>query len=300
VADVAALFLIGIALTPRIVFVFPAVEQYLARAADTPEAARTELYFSLVLEPHLNDCFSFPSFHPSHSDLVGMTSGNPAGWNFPAARREIETLKANRRELQSSIRSALTAAERQLPGHSPGTVCVLYYEPTNPVRAPMNGVMAYTPSENILDLYVAPVPGWKDWVAYNLAHESHHADWMHLHPGADVFGFTLTDYLVFEGRADQFAHAITGLDGAWTHALSKPEECRWMKAIRPHLAETGPLLPQVMFGRGGTYPRWTGYTLGYGIVGAFLARHPGMKPAEWTAMDAKRLFDESGFAPCER
>lgn len=294
-----ALVLLAMAAAPRVVFVFPAVEQYLARAAQTKEADRTELYFSLVLEPHLGDCFAFSSFHPSHSDLVGMTSGNPAAWELPAVRLEIETLKANEPQLRTSIEGSLAAAERRLPGHAPATVCVLYYEPTNPVRSPMKGVMAYTPSENIVDLYVAPLPGWMDWVAYNIAHESNHADWMHLHPGADVFAFTLTDYLVFEGRADQFAHAVTGLDGAWTHALPKAEQCRWMKTIRPHLSDTGPLLPEVMFGRGGTYPRWTGYTLGYGIVGAFLARHPRMSAAEWTAMDAKQLFDESGFAPCD-
>jgi hypothetical protein len=295
----APLAVLLLAAQPRVVFVYPAIQAYLDRAVSVPEKDRTELYYATVIEPHLRDCFSFGSYQPSHSDLVGMTSGNPAAWNAQEVRPDLKRLDASRGQIRAALQDGFARSAKALPGHVPATVCVLYYEPSNPVRERMNGVMAYTANQDIVDLYVAPVEGFRDWIAYNAAHEFHHAAWMHSNPHADVFAFSLLDYLVFEGRADRFASSVTGLTGAWTQALSPADACRWFEKVKPHLAEKGQLLPQVMFGgRGGEYPQWTGYTLGSGIVGAWLRRHPGAPPRAWTAMSPAQLFAESGYEPC--
>jgi uncharacterized protein YjaZ len=283
---------------PRVVFLYPEIASYLERAQSTPEAERTELYYQRVLAPHSSDCFAFRGYQPSHSDLVGMTSGNPAGWNFDQVRGELKQLERARSAIRASIERGIAAANKALPGEAPATICVLYYEPSNPVRSRMKGVMAYTANPGLLDLYVAPVAGWKDWIGYNMAHEFHHAAWMRSHPRVDVYDFTLLDYLVFEGRADRFASAVTGKTGGWTQALSGADQCRWYGEVKQHFADKGALLPQVMFGRGGRYPTWTGYTLGYGIVGGYLARHPSATVSEWTALEPAQILEGSSYAPC--
>jgi len=53
-----------------------------------------------------------------------------------------------------------------------------------------------------------------------------------------------------------------------------------------------------MFGRGGKYPTWTGYTIGYGIVGGYLEQHPSMLVPKWTATEPARLLEQSAYAPC--
>ena len=49
-----------------------------------------------------------------------------------------------------------------------------------------------------------------------------------------------------------------------------------------------------MFG-GGQTPQWTGYTIGYHIVQAYIDRHPDVSVAEWTALDPHNLLEESGY-----
>ena len=47
----------------------------------------------------------------------------------------------------------------------------------------------------------------------------------------------------------------------------------------------------------GSIPPWTGYTLGYDIVTAYLAAHPGTTPVDMTVMPAAEIFSGSGFKP---
>jgi uncharacterized protein YjaZ len=165
----------------------------------------------------------------------------------------------------------------------------------------MNGVMAFSASKDLVDLYVAPVAGWIPWVGYNVAHEYHHTQWMAGNPDRDPFRFTLLQYLVFEGRADNFASQTMHLSGAWSHALSAEQQCNIFEQIKPSLGETGPLLPKVMFGWPGSgFPQWSGYTLGFAIVHSFLALHPKESVESWTRMRAEDLFAGSRYSPCAR
>jgi uncharacterized protein YjaZ len=228
-----------------------------------------------------------------------MVFGNPAGWDLAQVRKEIEILQQNKKELLQTIQRGFAKSRRLLPSVYAPRICVFYFQPDSPVRSRMNGVMGFTASQHLIDLYVSPLAGWIPWVGYNVAHEYHHSQWMARNPDRDTFQFTLLEYLVFEGRADNFASQITHLNGDWSHSISAEEQCTVFNQIEPSLSKTGPILPKVMFGWPGSgYPQWAGYTLGFGIVNSFLRTHPRDSIESWTRMSAADLFAASHYSPC--
>lgn len=99
-------------------------------------------------------------------------------------------------------------------------------------------------------------------------HEVHHC----LRFAATGYGGTLGEALVSEGLAGQFVHALFGNP-------PDPWECAVDDAVlRAHLPTSAELASTAyghdawFYGAGGRYPRWLGYTLGYRIVGEWLAR----------------------------
>jgi len=229
---------------------------------------------------------------------MGMAFGNPASWDLTVGKGELHILQEKQYLIQRMIRTGFTHSEEKLPSISSSRICVFYFGPDNPVRTRMKGVMAFAPGSNLFDLYVAPVEGWTEWVQYNVAHEYHHSAWMGANPNHDPYGFTLLEYLVFEGRADNFASEVTKMRGPWDHALSATQECELFTQITPLLKTTGPVLPEVMFGRGNKYPTWTGYTLGFAIVNSYVARHPKESVEHWTMLNASALLAGSGYSLC--
>ena len=53
----------------------------------------------------------------------------------------------------------------------------------------------------------------------------------------------------------------------------------------------------LMFGGAESLPRWSGYTIGFRLVQAFLQAHPAMSIEEWTALDAAELLRQSPYDP---
>ena len=108
----------------------------------------------------------------------------------------------------------------------------------------------------------------------------------------------MADYLVFEGRADSFAHLVYPQRQApWTNALTPQQEKAAWKAIQPHLSSTSPsLLLNLMFGGGKGVPQWAGYTIGFNMVQAFLKKRADPNVDRWTAIEAGELLKQSGYA----
>jgi uncharacterized protein YjaZ len=284
--------------SPDIVLGYDAIAAWVDVAASKQPADRTALFERLVIEKYKSQCFTGPALHGDDNQLTGMVFGNPAGWDLAQVKKEIQVLQQNKNQIVEAIQGGLTESRRRLPAKAAPRVCAFYFQPDSPVRSRMHGVMAFTPSQSLMDLYVSPVPGWLPWVGYNVAHEYHHTQWMARNPSRDTFQFTLLEYLVFEGRADNFASQTTGLSGDWSHALSAEQECTVFTSIRASLDQTGAILPKVMFGWPGSgYPQWAGYTLGFGIVHSFLKLHPDAVE-NWTNLSADDLFAASHYDPC--
>lgn len=283
----------------EVVLGYDAIAKWTEEAAGKPAAEKNALFERMVIEPYKQRCFAGPSLPTDDMRLTGMVFGNPAGWDLAQVKKEVEELGRHGDEIRETIGKTVAEARRRLTAKSELRACVFYFQPDSPVRGRMNGVMAFTPSAALIDLYVAPVEGWMPWLAYNVAHEYSHTQWMARNPERDTFQFTLLEYLVFEGRADNFASQVTQLDGAWSHSLAPSQECSVFREIRAALGQKGAILPKVMFGWPGSgYPQWAGYSMGFGIVNGYLRSHPKATPEEWINLSAEDLYASSGYQPC--
>ena len=152
---------------------------------------------------------------------------------------------------------------------------------------PERGYVGYAPTGTMMQLTVDPsnpnLPhSLGETLERTVAHEFHHVcRWQG--PG---YGRTLGEALVSEGLAGRFAAQLYGeAPEPWEDALAGDEasdlaavaEARWTMSDYDHAAW--------FFGQGG-HPRWAGYTLGYRLVGRYLAAHPGETPASLVAAPA--------------
>ena len=98
---------------------------------------------------------------------------------------------------------------------------------------------------------------------YSVAHEFNHAYWTNENL-TDTYKFTLLRYLVFEGKADSFAHLLyPKVKAPWAFALDNKGKTDLWNKIKPDLqSDNHTLLGEVIFGSK-NYPGWGGYTLGY-------------------------------------
>ena len=142
------------------------------------------------------------------------------------------------------------------------------------------GLGGYTLGPTEIDIVIDPAfPGLGSILASRLptvvAHEVHHTvRWRS--PGP--YG-TLLDAFVFEGMADHFVVQLLGAEiPPWSEVLSQEDIDRYLRQAEPELDNAGFDFNAWFFGTR-ELPRWTGYSLGYFLVGEYLARHPGQSAA---------------------
>lgn len=171
------------------------------------------------------------------------------------------------------------------------TVCVDFTAPDDAfARDQMQGVMAVTAGSGKIIVKLVPGADWAKLLPYVLAHELHHSYWAsrHFDPKA---AFTLADYLVFEGRADNYAmHTFGEHPAPWTHALDDAQYAKTLATFRPQLVDASPqVLMGAMFGNPQAgIPLWAGYSVGYRMVAQ---RLQGMKTIDWSAVTAMPASD---------
>lgn len=117
-----------------------------------------------------------------------------------------------------------------------------------------------------------------------LAHELHHVA-RHRGPG---YGRTLFEVIVSEGLADHFSIEVTGrAPPPWTVALSPEEHARMAQLARREYDSAGYEHRFWFFGNEERQmPRWTGYSLGFELVGRYLERHPQASAAQLASAPA--------------
>jgi hypothetical protein len=115
-----------------------------------------------------------------------------------------------------------------------------------------------------------------------VAHEVHHC----MRMGAIGYGRTLGEVLVSEGLAGRFAgHLFDSPPEPWECAVDDA-------ALRAHLPDATALSAldydhmAWFFGAKGLYPRWLAYTLGYRIVGDWLATQTEVDGEVWIGVPA--------------
>ena len=127
-----------------------------------------------------------------------------------------------------------------------------------------------------------------------LAHEIHHC----LRFAAAGYGRTLGEALVSEGLADHFDREANGGAGQiWNHTLTPAEWSAVVSLAEPVLAASRYNHLTWFFGgqtsSGDPIPRWTGYTLGYHLIGAYLDLHPAARPSRIAGVLAAEVLADA-------
>ncbi|HTR88204.1 MAG TPA: DUF2268 domain-containing putative Zn-dependent protease [Reyranella sp.] len=172
--------------------------------------------------------------------------------------------------VEAEIEATRQAVARLVP--PPRLTVEVRLEPIKVI--PELGMVGYSHGPDRFSLSLAPRnPNFEPAVAQGalhrqIAHEVHHC----LRFAGPGYGRTLGEALVSEGLAGHFVHRLYATPPElWERAL--PED-----VALGHLPDdavlsaTGHDHAGWFFGAGGRHPRWLGYTLGYVLVGRWLAR----------------------------
>lgn len=191
----------------------------------------------------------------------------------PAVRVDVHPAPTGGVDLAHVIRSAADRALAQLPHRGQVTIDVM---PNGPELVQQTGAGGRTDAAGDVEITwdstrvdVAKVI--RTWIPLTVAHELDHSSRFRDGPG---MGNTLGDRIVAEGLADHFAHQVYPHAplGPWDHALTKVQERAYWTFVRPRLGSVD-IDGALFWGANGRFPGWAGYTLGYDIVGRYLAAH---------------------------
>lgn len=108
------------------------------------------------------------------------------------------------------------------------------------------------------------------------------------------YNHNLGDAMVAEGLCGHFTHQCLGTPPeAWEVALDTAQQAAWLPTAR-EAAERAFDHSAWFLGRGvGAPPKWTGYTLGFILVGRYLAAHPGVTASAILVLHAARLLRDA-------
>lgn len=130
-----------------------------------------------------------------------------------------------------------------------------------------------------------------------VAHELHHLSRLTEGPGRSN---TLGDQLVIEGTAVAFedqAYPLTG-DAHWADLLDAGLEHELWQEAEPQLFDPLSLHEYERWFNGEEeIPDGAGYAIGFGIVDAYLARHPTERPSDLALVDYREIIEGSGYDP---
>ena len=227
------------------------------------------------------------------ADLAASLGPDP---RMTLAQRSAAAAKFDPAGFAKIAQAAYDRVVVDLP-QGPLTLCVDFAHPDDSfARDQMRGVMAVTAGSGRIIVKLHADADWVTLLPYVLAHELHHSYWagQHFDPKA---AFTLADYVVFEGRADNYAMQTFGEHPApWINALTDAQYQATLALFAPLWGDGSPqVLMGSMFGNPQAgIPTWAGYTVGYRLVAQRLA---GGGERDWRAISAMPARDFLPAAP---
>ncbi|HEV7675796.1 MAG TPA: DUF2268 domain-containing putative Zn-dependent protease [Candidatus Angelobacter sp.] len=264
------------------------LQQYLDAARNRPATEYAALYAKYVYGPVLKACGEGGEYYE-----YGKYNLTRPIANLGALARELAALR--RAHFFGRIEAALRKSARLLPGPDT-TVYVLAADPDAAyIRTDLHGTAGYTFGAGKILLQVAPTADWQEWLPYTVTHEYHHSAWTWKHY-ADQPSWPLLHGILFEGKADVFAHTVFPKQTAtWANTLAPVQEASVWQKMKPELASTDfRANDKFLFGREGV-PKLAGYTIGFHIVESYIKNHPAATIEEWSALNEQQLLDQSGY-----
>lgn len=266
--------------------------RYLAALQADPAADPDALYQQYVTSVYQADCGGggLMSLNP----YVSFTDKHPLG--------NLDLFAGNIRALQAAntaqiAQKTFRQSQKLLPG-SQVTLCIFASDPfqDSPILYYMHGVWGATYGPGVFWIEIADKVDWQNWLPYTIAHEYQHTVFFKDYPLDPSHPADLLEAMVGEGRADSFAHLLyPQVEGPWLHFLTPAQEALVWQSAQSELTSTDvAVFTRFLFGDA-EIPYDAGYTIGYHIVQKYLQSHPQTSVKEWTQMDARQLFAESGY-----
>src|SRR3989338_4242042 len=157
------------------------------------------------------------------------------------------------------------------------------------VKERMNGVAGYSFWRNTILVYINPVDGWDTALRSTICHEFAHAVAQNYNKME-----TILDQLIFDGVAEHFRDSVVNGDKApWVKALTKEEAMKIFDEIKDDLDSVDENTRNEIFYGTGKYQLWSGYAIGYFIVGNFLKKLNKIDWNEILKMPPRKIFEES-------
>jgi len=275
---------------PEIVFLTNYFADFV-KASHSDNSKSDVFYKEKIQTPIFNNYF----LSSEYSFLVSSFLEAPIK-NVDELQKTLDRIDAQQEVIIKNVSEALSDSRSIIKNEN----VTVYILPANPdikfIAEKMGGVMGLTAGSKQLLLFIDPeIVNWEKMLKYSVAHEYHHACWIK-NNFSKASSWTLIEYLIFEGRADSYAHLIyPDIVAPWTHALTESKKSELWNQIKGNLQSTDySLQQQIMFGSS-NYPYWGGYTLGYDIVQKFIKDNKDVSVDNWTNIEGKTLLERSNY-----
>lgn len=271
----------------QVISVYKGMSSYIESVQENSNADIETLFNEYVIDPYWSECVEGGEYISAD-----YTVAEPIE-DLDQLSIAIDKLRSS--NVENIVEEALRKSAEQLRGPDT-TVCIYALNPEETdIREYMSGVKGNTAGSGKIWMFIYPEENWIELTQYTIAHEYHHSVWTddYYDPSKP---FELIEYMVFEGRADSFAHIVyPDVIVPWVTFLTQEQEIEQWEAMQKYLDDTSyEIQARYMFGDG-IIPLWTGYGIGYQIVQAYLANHPDETVEDWTALDAHELLEKSGY-----
>lgn len=224
------------------------------------------------------------------ASLAATFAPNPS---FSAKEREALSKRFDQARFEALATAAWRKANATLPQAAPLNLCVELVDAHSEfITKAMHGVTGLTAGSGRIMLKVSVDADWARMLPYALAHELHHSYWAS-HDFDPAKPFSLLDYMVFEGRADYFAHLLyPDTFAPWDEALTDSQFAALWPRLRGDADSTDfAMMRAVMFGDPRQQiPQWAGYSVGYRLVAQRMQLKPAMDIATMTAAPASAFL----------
>jgi uncharacterized protein YjaZ len=207
---------------------------------------------------------------------LGACGADPAS---PGARNVLRIVDptgrfgANTARIDTLARATIRLAENALAV----TGVIITITPDASRAIPGYGVGGHSSDANTVQIFIdAAFPGIDTLLAHRLpplvAHEMHHAKrWSN--PG---YGSSLLEAMVSEGLADHFAQELLGTEiRPWSNSFPDDQTAALLTRAQPEFDSRSYNHARWFFNVDSSLPPWTGYTIGYRLVRAYILAHPG-------------------------
>lgn len=275
----------------KIVSGYLGIRNYINEVKATENADLQQAWTKNVVDPYFNE-WAAGQFN---EDRVRCEISGP---ERDIKKVEVALDKLMKANVEELVRTSYEKVISYLPPMEPETAICIYIN--TELGDDVHGAVGSCVGDNMLLQINPEIDEWKKYISWVIAHEHNHSVW-----GYNYY-FTkgnrdkdLLTTIICEGQADAFASMISGeLSPFWTRALAVDEEVRQWEVLKDYLDQSVSMELHKRFFFGDKVlktPPFVGYTIGFNIVKAFIAKNPNITFVQIADMDAKVILEESGY-----